>query len=128
MILSRYATNSEGTQRASNADEVEALLRDRLRTTNIAGPDLIVAGTDNFLSPAHRLPNGEEKPTLHFIPELTEGYQVLQKPGVAFGAALAQLAGAIDWARLGRMPWPRIANDARFPESEGGEFGGPPTS
>ncbi|MBF0411044.1 MAG: hypothetical protein HQM10_27135 [Candidatus Riflebacteria bacterium] len=121
MILSRYSAGINGKSRATNSGDANTFLRARLNCMkrSLYSPDLIVAGPDNYLSPAHRKDDGKNIPSLHYIPEVTTGYQVLEKTGVGFGAALAQLAGAIDWARLGRMPWLRMSNDARFPESQG---------
>jgi hypothetical protein len=120
MILCRYSAGVDGKVRACNSTEVDSFIRGQLEGMihNEYAPDLIAAGADNFLSPAHLDKDGKNIPSLHYIPGITTGYQVLEKPDVSFGAALAQLAGAIDWARLGRMPWPRIVNDARFPESK----------
>lgn len=120
MILSRYSAGADGKSRGTTSSDVDAFLRAQLTCMNQSphAPDLIVVGPDNYLSPAHRKEDGQNIPSLHYIPDVTTGYQVLEKPGVGFGAALAQLAGAIDWARLGRMQWIRIVNDARFPESQ----------
>jgi len=119
MIISRYCVGKDMKTQASSADDVDAFLR--LKIDNLDKdpnlPDLIVAGAHNFLSPA-AVRDGKNIPSLHFIPDVTNGYQVIQKLDIAFGAGLSQLAGAIDWARLGRMPWLRIVNDSRFPESE----------
>lgn len=119
MVLGRYSTGADGKYQTSQPEEIDSFLKYKLNAMKECphSPDLIVAGPDNFLSPAHIDENGQNTPSLHFIPNVTSGYQVLQKTGVAFGAGLAQLAGAIDWVRLGRMPWIRIVNDARFPES-----------
>ena len=119
MILSRYSAGADGISRATHPLDVEEFLRKKLSEMkrSLHSPDLIVAGPDNFLSPAH-VKDGQNIPSLYFIPDVTHGYQVIEKVGVAFGAGLSQLAGAIDWARLGRMPWLRIVNDARFPESQ----------
>lgn len=119
MVLSRHATGGDGKKASLGSSDVDTFLRERLKsmTFNPHLPDLIVAGPDNFLSPAHRKDDGENLPSLYYIPGITTGYQVLEKPGLAFGAALAQLAGAIDWVRLGSMPWHRIVNDARSPEA-----------
>lgn len=120
MIICRYSAGGDGKSRAKSSSDAEKFLRiqlDRMKK-NPHMPDLIVAGPDNYLSPAHRKTDGQNVPSLHYIPEITTGYQVLEKNGIGFGAALSQLAGAIDWARLGRMPWLRIVNDARFPESQ----------
>jgi hypothetical protein len=119
MILSRYSAGADGISRATQPQDVEAFLRRELNNMEKSphSPDLIVAGPDNFLSPAH-VKDEQNIPSLHFIPDVTVGYQVIQRVGVAFGVSLSQLAGAIDWARLGRMPWLRIVNDARFPESQ----------
>ncbi len=120
MILSRYSAGADGKSQTTNSSDVDTFLRTQLDCMKKHPhlPDLIVAGPDNFLSPAHCKEDGENVPSLHYIHEVTTGYQVIERTGVGFGAALAQLAGAIDWARLGRMPWIRIVNDSRHPESE----------
>lgn len=119
MILSRYSVGCDGNSRATSSSDIDAFLRAQLECMKRSShpPDLIVAGPDNYLSPAQRKEDGQNLPSLHYIPDSTTGYQVIDRPGVGFGAALAQLAGAIDWARLGRMSWIRIVNDARLPES-----------
>jgi len=119
MIVSRYCVGEDGKTRATSSADVDVFLRSKIsdleKNPNL--PDLIIAGAHNFLSPA-AVQNGKNIPSLHFIPDVTHGYQVIKKLDIAFGAGLSQLAGAIDWARLGRMPWLRIVNDSRFPESE----------
>lgn len=119
MIIGRYSVGPDGRTKATSPEDVENFLRARLNTLSLRNymPDLIIAGKDNFLAPAN-VQNGQNKPTLHYLPGSTEGYQVIQRPGIAFGVALAHLAAAIDFARLGKMPWERILNDARFPESK----------
>ncbi|MGD2182758.1 hypothetical protein [Lusitaniella coriacea] len=110
----------DGKTRATSASSADAFLRSKIQDMDIINPnfpDLIIAGAHNFLSPA-LAQDGKNTPSLHFIPDVTNGYQVIKRLDIAFGAGLSQLAGAIDWARLGRMPWLRIVNDSRFPESE----------
>lgn len=119
MIISRYCVGVDGKTRSTSADDVDIFLKSKLKDIDIHTnlPDLVVAGEHNFLSPA-LVQDGKNNPSLHFITNVTNSYQVIKKLDIAFGAGLAQLAGAIDWARLGRMPWLRIVNDSRFPESE----------
>ncbi|MCX5880320.1 MAG: hypothetical protein NTU74_00405 [Deltaproteobacteria bacterium] len=119
MILSRYAVAVDGKTRSDSSMEVNDFLNSVLEklTKSDFLPDIVVAGEHNYMSPT-AVNNGENQPSLHYIPGRTAGYQMISKEHLAFGAGLSQLAGAMDWARLGRMPWLRIVNDSRFPEAD----------
>ncbi|WP_218012954.1 hypothetical protein [Bacillus wiedmannii] len=39
-------------------------------------------------------------------------YEPVIRENLTFGIVLAQLLAAIDWIRLGRMPWEEILTDA----------------
>lgn len=117
MILSRYSVGVDGKTRSVVPGEVNSFLESMLKkmTMNDYLPDLIVAGEHNYMSPAGVV-NGENKPSLYYIHGRTVSYQLIDRDNLAFGAGLSQLAGAMEWIRLGRMPWERIVNDTRFPE------------
>ncbi|MCY7977716.1 hypothetical protein P8843_13900 [Bacillus inaquosorum] len=54
-----------------------------------------------IFSPFHIVEEGME---IHYEPVIRENQ--------TFGIALAYILAAIDWIRLGRMPWEKILNDA----------------
>ncbi|MCM3587351.1 hypothetical protein M3182_16560 [Mesobacillus maritimus] len=113
IILSRYATTNDG-KRAENSQEIHDFLQDRL--TALDGkyrPELIVAGKSNFLGIGYKESDGDFTPTLFTLNECPKlEYENLIRENLSFGIALAQLLSAIDWIRLGRMPWEEILNDA----------------
>jgi hypothetical protein len=77
-------------------------------------PELVVAGRSNFMSTSY-LRGDETKPTLfHLGHKAVFGYQVIERKGVAFGIAFAHLMAAIDWIRLGKMPWEEILNESKL--------------
>lgn len=98
-------------------DPVDQLLRNGLslfpKTHHV--PDLIVAGPNHFLSPTVVKSNGDNLPTQFFIPQVTKGYQFIRRDGLAFASGLIQLLAALDFIRLGRLPWAKIINNSRFP-------------
>lgn len=76
-------------------------------------PELIIAGNNNFLSTAFKK-DEVNKPTLFHLSEReNSGYQVIKKESISFGIAFAHLFAAIDWIRLGKMPWENIINESK---------------
>jgi hypothetical protein len=76
-------------------------------------PDLIVLNKDIILCP-RIYDNGEFKENVIFNHNNLEhlSYQVVVKENIAFGFFLCHLAFALDWIRLGKMPWGDILFDA----------------
>lgn len=82
------------------------------------GPDLIIAGPSNFLSPAFQDEKGSA-PTVFLLPEKHYGLEYYIREDIAFGIFLAHLAFAVDWIRLEKMPWQNILNDAKYGTTQG---------
>lgn len=113
MIFSRFGIENNKT----NKEEVEQFLRnelDKLTKENFEFfPELIVAGNNNFLSTAYSK-DGINKPTLFHLSDRGNcGYQVIKAENIVFGIAFAHLFAAIDWIRLGKMPWENIINESK---------------
>lgn len=110
-----WGKNCDGVEGA--ADPVDALLRNGLKDfpqTHLV-PDLIVAGPNHYLSPTGVKSDGTNLPTQFFIPKITKGYQFIRRDGLAYASGLVQLLAALDFIRLGRLPWAKIINNSRFP-------------
>jgi hypothetical protein len=110
-ILGRFVA-AEG-KRFSDPNEVNKALNDILIDKIANGADLIVGGEHNLMCPAYQKPGKEPKSTIFMLEKYNYGYHVLAREGVGFGIFLGQLFAALDWTRLGRMPWSDIINDAR---------------
>ncbi|MFN8360587.1 MAG: DUF6602 domain-containing protein [Candidatus Kapaibacterium sp.] len=113
MIFSRYGLKNTST----NTEEIDEFLRGELDKINTQEseffPELIVAGNNNFMSTAYKK-DGINKPTLfHLFERDNSGYQVVKSESIAFGIAFAHLIAAIDWIRLGKMPWENIINESK---------------
>lgn len=78
-------------------------------------PDVIIVGKSNgaFVGYDER---GKSVPTLFALPSTDErrlGYQNIIKENLMFGIFMAHLMAALDYIRLGKMPWVDILNDAK---------------
>ncbi|MFY8001515.1 MAG: DUF6602 domain-containing protein [Candidatus Kapaibacteriota bacterium] len=114
MVFSRFGMANQNT----DAESIKQFLCERLYKLSNEHlsffPELIIAGNSNFLSTGYKK---DEKitPTLfHLDKANASGYQVMKTPGIAYGIAFAHLAAAIDWIRLGKMPWEDIINDSKL--------------
>ncbi len=113
MIISRFGLKNNNT----NSDEIDDFLRAELDELTKKDyeffPELIIAGNSNFLSTVYKK-NGENKPTIfHLSAKENSGYQVCKVGNIAFGIAFAHIIAALDWIRLGNMPWEDIINESK---------------
>lgn len=75
-------------------------------------PDLIVLNKDIVFYPTI-FENGQFKDGVLFnFREQNLAYQILIRPNIAYGIFLAHLLFALDWIKLGKMPWKEIHFDA----------------
>lgn len=116
VIISRYVS-VEG-KRVSDQSEINEFLLDKNIDINPNVPDLIIAGEHNIMASACEKPGEQHRATLFMLPEYKFGYETTTKSNLAFGIFLAQIFAALDWVRLGRMPWSDIINDAKLDEYE----------
>ena len=121
MIFSRFAKNAKYSKSDTALNSIDLFLRQQLLELTKEDyeffPELIVAGNSNFLSTSFK--RGEEnKPTIfHLSDRPSSGYQVIEQPNLAFGISFAHLMAAIDWIRLGKMPWEEIINESKIYQS-----------
>ena len=121
MIFSRFAKGSKSDIISGSSSPTDSFLREELSKLTKEKyeffPELIVAGKSNFLSTAF-IRNEENKPTIfHLADRPSSGYQIIERPNLAFGISFAHLMAAIDWIRLGKMPWEEIINESKTYQS-----------
>lgn len=75
-------------------------------------PEGIVVGSNHYLSTAISIPTGVSC-TNFVLPNAENNYFLINKPSLALAVGLVHLYSAIDFIRLGRMPWEEIFNDAK---------------
>ena len=113
MIFSRFGKQNNNI----DALQIDLFLREQLGNLTKKDyeffPELIVAGNHNFLSTCYR-ENDINKPTIfHLADKPDSAYQVIKTDAFSFGIAFAHLIAALDWARLGKMPWENIINESK---------------
>jgi hypothetical protein len=114
MVFSRFGLANNNT----NSIEIDGFLNSQLEDLTKEKfeffPELIIAGNQNFMCTAFEK-NGKTKPTLfHLSDNPNCGYQIIKSENLAFGIGFAHLMAAIDWIRLGRMPWEDIINESKI--------------
>ncbi len=78
-------------------------------------PEVIIVGKSNGAFVGF-MEQGESVPTIFALPSTSErrsGYQNLIKENLMFGIFMTHLMAALDYIRLGKMPWVEILNDAK---------------
>ena len=121
MIFSRFAKNAKSSKSDAATNAIDSFLRQQLSELTKEDfeffPELIVAGNSNFLSTSFKREE-ENKPTIfHLADRPSSGYQVIEQTNLAFGISFAHLMAAIDWIRLGKMPWEEIINESKTYQS-----------
>ena len=111
LILARYVSK-EGRRLITPQEVHDVLYEAALFERNPFLPDQIIAGESNIIS-AGVAKGSDHVPTLFLVDDKEFGIEIIQKPNICFGLGLAQLFAAIDWIRLGAMPWADIVNDAK---------------
>ncbi|MBU5214551.1 DUF6602 domain-containing protein [Heyndrickxia oleronia] len=115
MILSRFSV-SRNNEKSDSPKEIQEFLdhkRETLQRTYFE-PELIVASHSNFLSAGYITDSLDHIPTYFALTDKNFGYQNLIRENLSYGIALAYLMGAIDYIRLGKMPWADLINDAKL--------------
>ena len=116
-VISRYVCRKKGTDALEDPEEINVVFKEILESSlNLTAmgkeffPDLIVMGNSNLVLPATVIA-GETHP-LFFAQDRMSSLAVETVYGAAFGAGLCCLFFALDWVRLGKMPWQEILADA----------------
>jgi hypothetical protein len=114
-ILSKFSINITG-QHTEDKEKIKEFLAKKQETmkTTIYNPEMIVAGKDNLMCTGYQNSNGESIPTTFVLDKPLSGYQNLTRDNITFGIALCQIMTAVDYIRLGKMPWVDILNNAKL--------------
>lgn len=113
MILSRYATDKNSNRDDSNIRE---MLHKKMENFQKAEdkflPELIIAG-ENVYSHSGFIDNNtlDISATIFLLNDKSFLYFTKCSNNLGYGIALANLFAALDWIRLGKMPWIDILND-----------------
>lgn len=105
-----------GNNKRLSASQISEALKDHLIDDNENNPDLVVAGTHNFLTPHFYRGNDQVRSYFYLNHPEERGYWVGKQTDLSFGIFLSQIAFAIDWIRLGKMPWVDIITEATYKE------------
>ncbi len=114
MIFGRNCKGIKGKRGDDVHDLYDSILPTMPKSPHL--PDLVVAGPNHFYAPTGVNPDGTNLPTQFYIPDITKGYQYIRRDGISFAAGIIQLLSALDFIRLGRLPWANIINNSRFPQ------------
>lgn len=110
VILSRFiAVDGENT---SDPEIIEKALISKPFNPDLLCPDLIIAGPDVYAAPGMRTGN-TNRGQLIYEPSANSIYFSKIMRAVTYGIFLSRVGYAVDWIRLGRMPWAEILNDVQ---------------
>jgi len=113
VILARQVRLEGKSEIMSNPDEVDVMIKEDLQNlvlNKYYAPDLIVAGNNNIVAPAAMRPDGLCTYSQFFSEGKIFGSRIV--PDIAFGIGLVCFFFALDWIRLGTLPWAQVFSDA----------------
>lgn len=109
LILTRFI---EDDNKSRGFDSVFKFLTDEIlsivKNKTPFLPDMVVAGNDLYVGVFNKEKlNAEEylQPTIFLIASQNYTMHTFSTKGYAFGFGLAKMFAALDWIRLGKMPW-----------------------
>lgn len=107
MIIGRRCNNE---LKSIEKKEIYQFLKDKIpEDANLNSPDFIVAGKYHFIGVGIEN-NSSINPIVFIHPEKKSKY-FLKQSDISFGMSLAILFQAIDWIKLGPMPWDEMINE-----------------
>jgi hypothetical protein len=122
-VFSRFAGERTASDRITDPEKIRKVMTEYDIPSNPNIPELIVCGRDNYMQVAEFDESVQKhKPTMFQLPQGKTGYEVNVGIGTAYGSFCASLFHALDWIRLGRMPWEDILNNARFENYKFGTY------
>ncbi|HHT9109008.1 MAG TPA: DUF6602 domain-containing protein [Candidatus Wunengus sp. YC64] len=113
VILAHQVRLESKSEILSNPEQINAFLIEALKSLELNkyyAPDLIITGDSNIVTPAVLRQDGLCTYSQFFSEGKSFGTRVVQD--VAFGIGLMCLFFALDWIRLGKLPWKEIFSDA----------------
>jgi hypothetical protein len=111
-IISRYVAFEDSKNRLTDIEEINKLLFTKDIDKSIYNPELIVVGQSNYLANGYYF-DAEKKDgveTVFALPDKEIFYGVHVAENLTYGLFLSYLIHAIDFIRLGRMPWANMIN------------------
>jgi hypothetical protein len=110
MIFARRVRDKKNGKILDDEEEIHQAING-VDLPNENAPDLIVLGENNLIFPAID-EDGVKKYGSAFFLDNVSGFIAMKAPQRAFGVAIFSLLAALDWIRLGRMPWQALIADA----------------
>lgn len=112
VIFARNVRLRENSKNDLSPNDIDAIIQERIPkiiTDRSHAPDLIVAGNSNVVTPAI-----SKKGSSFYVPFMSQvtNYGTRVVPGLAYGIGFTCLQFALDWIRLGKLPWDRILANA----------------
>jgi hypothetical protein len=111
-IISRYVAFEDSKNRLDDINKINELLFTKDIDKSEFNPELIIFGKSNYLATGYYFDeekkNGTE--TLFLLPNKQNFYGVHIAENLTYGLFLSYLIHAIDYIRLGRMPWANMIN------------------
>ncbi|TAJ10755.1 hypothetical protein DMA11_18550 [Marinilabiliaceae bacterium JC017] len=115
IILGRYSVD-KNDKKTDNPDLVQEMAYAKMANMEKShlNPEMIILGNKNAMCVGYNS-NGSSIPTL-FYPDNGKvvGYQNLKLQDNSFGIFMTQLIAAIDWIKLGNIPWIKMLNEAKL--------------
>ncbi|WP_321414181.1 DUF6602 domain-containing protein [uncultured Desulfobacter sp.] len=123
-----FARNVKLTANSSDylsPSDIEKFMHERTHEVppgRTLAPDLMVLGDSNIVTPSIS-ENGESFFSPFMSPISNYGTKIV--PGISYGVGFACLQFALDWIKLGKLPWPQILSNALGIRSVDGGPGSP---
>jgi hypothetical protein len=111
-IVSRFVAE-KNSSKITDPVYIEKLLHAEDINASIYNPDLIIAGESNYMGTGQYYDDtrADGKETLFSLPTNLTFYGVHRTENLSYGLLLAYLMYAVDFIRLGRMPWSKMINE-----------------
>ena len=112
VIFARQVRHKANSKDNLSPEEIDAIIKERIPnilSKRSYAPDLIVAGDSNVVTPAIN-----KKGVSCFVPFMSQvaNYGTRVVPGLGYGIGFTCLQFALDWIKLGKLPWDKILADA----------------
>lgn len=115
IILGRYSVDKEDskTDNPNLIQEMASIKMLNVENSHL-NPEMIILGNNNIMCIGYKS-NENSIPTLFYPDNGNEvGYQNLILQDSAYSIFMTQLIAAIDWIKLGNIPWIEILNEAKI--------------
>ena len=112
VVFARNVRHRANSKEKLSPEDIDVIIKERIPdivSNRSCAPDLIIAGDSNVVTPAIN----KQGPS-YYIPFMSQvaNYATRVIPGLAYGIGFTCLQFALDWIKLGKLPWDRILADA----------------